>query len=191
MKHIKDILKNIYNFIDNYIIYYIYDKPIDFYRTFRCWYYCEACNPYYWKLIWYTTFHNRPWDSYYIWELLEMYIKKSNYYFTHNKLLISDSRKKNILKWQTLAINLLHIINNEHELWDWDFNKKGYDAYKCLVYVNTKNVKRFAQRGYDYENNKSIKCYEYMIKEPHYLYIIKAKKLLLHILDTYSDEWYD
>lgn len=184
IKFIKDIW-------EDYIVWYLYDKPKDIFKTIRCWYYCDAKNPWHWKLVWYTMFHNRPWDSCYIWELLELYIKKSNYYFTHCPLMISEGRKKSVLRWQNTALNLLHIINNEQDYWNWDFSKKGFEAYSCNIYVNTKNVQRFAQRGADYETGKCVQCYEYMLREPHELYIEKAKKLLLRIIDEYSGEWWD
>ena len=182
------MIKNIWK---NYIVWYLYDKPKDIYKIIRCWYYCDAKNPWHWKLVWFTLFHCRPWDSCYMWKLIELQIKKSNYYFIHNNVMISEGRENSVLKWQNIALNLLHIINNEHELWDWHFGKKGFDAYSCKIYVNTKNVKRFAQRGVDYESGKIIPCYEYMLKEPHELYVEKAKRLLTRILYRYSSEWWD
>lgn len=181
-------IKNIW---EDYIVWYCYDKPKDIYKTIRCWYYCDALNPWHWKLVWYTMFHNRPWASEYIYELIELHIKKSNYYFTHRNIMSSEGRLNNILRWQKIALNLLHIINNEGEYWEWDFNKKGFDAYSCKVYVNTKNVKRFAVKGTDYETMKTVECYEYMLKEPHELYVEKARKLFIKILSRYSGEWWD
>ena len=181
-----NFIKTIWN---DYIVWYLYDKPKDIYKTIRCWYQCDAKNPWHWKLVWYTLFHNRPWSSEYMWELIELYIKKSNYYFTHCTILIREDRLNNILRWQKIALSLLYIINNENILWEWDFTNK---QYKCLlINVNLKNAKRFAVKITDYETMKTVNCYEYMLREPHELYIEKARHLLLNILDRYSGEWWD
>ena len=122
---------------------------------------------------------------FYIYELLQIQIKKSNYYFKNVKTYIDKDHKNLIIKWQNIAINLLDIILDKKELYTEDIQ------YNCLINVNTKNVKRFAVNGYDFTINKIIPCYKYMEEYPHELYIEKARRLLFKILNLHSSEWWD
>lgn len=186
-----------FDWIDDNIFWYIYDKPKDWYKTVRCWFYIDALNPYTWKLVWYNIFHNRPWDMCYTYELLSLQINKSLYYFQNRATFLSSLHRESIIKWQKIALSLLDILNNEYKLYDMvpeDENADAWDkhTYKCLINVNTKNAERFAERGVDYEHpTKTIKCWEYMLNQPHELYIVKARHLLYRILNEYSGEWWD
>lgn len=155
---------------------------IKFYNHFKSWYNVNGRNPYYWKLIWFSIFEAKPWDIY---ELLQIQIKKSNYYFKNVKTYIDKDHKNLIIKWQNIAINLLDVILDKKELYTVDIQ------YNCLVNVNTKNVKRFAVNGYDFAINKIIPCYKYMEEYPHELYIEKARRLLFKILNLHSSKWWD
>lgn len=165
---------------------------IKFYNHFKSWYNVNGRNPYYWKLIWFSIFEAKPWDMFYIYELLQIQIKKSNYYFKNVKTYINEDHKNLIIKWQNIAINLLDIILDKKELHTVDNKLYTEDIqYNCLVNVNTKNVKRFAVNGYDFAINKIIPCYKYMEEYPHELYIEKARRLLFKILNLHSSEWWD
>lgn len=178
---LKEVISNIWDEIK----YYVYWIPIDKYKTIRHWWICNGTNPYHWKLIWYTIFHQYGWDNSFNWEVLRLCILKSRYYFQHHQY-ISQEHIDYTIRWQTTAINLLDIILEKKNLWDYE-----YTYYKCLVNVNMRNMDRFAYRGVDYETGKiykTTKCYEL---EPHELYKEKARKLLLRILDEHSIHWWD
>lgn len=190
-------------FWDWYIVWYFVDKPKDIYKTIRHWWRCNGCNPYHWKMLWFTMFHHYGWDNSFCWELLRFHIQKSNYYFSRNLGLISEKHRSHILMWQRIAIGLLNIILEKRKLWeitkredtkiDLDGDVLGgleYD-YKCLVYVNTRNLHRFGTWYTDYETGEITKNNKYMENEPHELYIEKARQLLLKIMDRYANSWWD
>ena len=165
------------------LVYYTIYKPMEIYRSIKHWWKCNGQNPYHWKLVWYCMFHHYSWDNSFNWQITKLYIQKSRKYFETHRYA-SERRVADIIKWQTICINLLDIILENREIWDWDDN-----GYKCLVKVNMRNTTRFAYRCTDYRTGKivmSIASYEL---EPHELYMAKARRLLLRILDEKSDEW--
>ncbi len=164
-------------------------------KKFRRWYNISAKNPWYWKHIWWSMFSSQPCDNHYIFESLYYQIQYSRWYFSNNKIYISQNHVDRILYWQKIAISLLENILQKKELYkiDYDAVKNRQDPYVCLVNVNTRNSKRFSTIGVDYEiePNKIHWYHKYMEHEPHELYIQKAKYLLCRILNTYSHEWWD
>lgn len=174
---------------DWYIVWYLRDKPKDVYKTIRHWWKCNGQNPYHWKLIWYAAFHHYGWDNSFNWEILQLCIKKSHYYFERHRY-ISDMHLSRILMWQKIAIGLLDIILEKREMWTMNC-EEPHPYYQCLVYVNQKNIERFKATGVDYQSGKIITGIEQFKREPHELYKEKARQLLLAILDRYSTEWWD
>lgn len=196
-------MNKIYKWILDNIIWNILDKPITRYKEFKCWLYCDAMNPYHWKLVKYCLFNNRPWSDYYAFEVLKIQLQKQLYYFDNVAYLISDKRKSEVIKYLNLAIKLIDILNENITLWDYEIGEYSNindlfknSKYTCKVYVNTRNYERFALMAYDYSNTtgtitKLVKCDKYLLDEPHELYKLKAKNLLLHILYDKSDLWWD
>lgn len=177
---------------DEYVVWYLYDIPKDKYKTIRHWYYCNATNPYHWKLVWHSMFHNYPWDRSFSLKLQYCWLQKSHYYFSKRCNWICQEHKDLIIKWQQIAINLLEIVLEKRELYDYDITKPSHkEAYKCLVYVNMKNAKRFADNCYSHDYKTFSKSYEYFNIEQHELYKAKALKLYYKILDQYSSIWWD
>lgn len=194
---LKERLKYIW---DWYIVWYLKDKPVDIYKTIRHWWKCNGQNPYHWKLIWYTAFHHYGWDNDFNWEVIRLCILKSHYYFERHQY-ISDTHLKHILMWQKIAIGLLDIILEKREMWTMEHYEDSKledvspqffkSVYKCLVKVNQRNMNRFPHEAMDYNTGKRFFTVQHYKEQPHELYIEKARKLMITILDRYSTEWWD
>lgn len=185
---LKERLEYIWDWI---IVWYLRDKPKDIYKTIRHWWYCNGKNPYHWKLVYYSMFHHYGWNNSFNWEVIRLCILKSKYYFERNThTFISLGHLNQILRWQQIAINLLDIILEKREMWKM-IGDGEISQYKCLIYVNQKNIKRFAVQVTNFETGEIYQITKYLETEPHELYREKAKKLLLRLLDTYANDWWD
>ena len=74
-------------------------------------------------------------------------------------------------------INLISTENGDYEMKPTDDFK-----YRCLVNVNTKNIDRFVT---------DKKSQYYYLKNPHELYLRKAKYLYHKIRYEHDGEWWD
>lgn len=194
-------MEKIQEYWDDYVVWYLWDKPKDVYKTIRHWWWVNGSNPWTWKLIWFNLFHNQPWDYYFMWKSLWYQLNKQYYYFSHTKAFtLDDEHRSRILSKIGLCIKLLNPILNDSKLWamvpkdNVDETDPYYRKveYKCLINVNTKNAERFAQHGVDINNPaKLVRCWEYFLKEPHELYLEKARQLVLRIISEHSGKWWD
>lgn len=92
------MLDKIKEWIGDNIIWYIWDKPKDYYRTVRHWWRCCGRNPWHWKGVWHSMFHSYPWDYIFFWDEQYYWIKKSQWYFENTEQIISDVHLNEIKK---------------------------------------------------------------------------------------------
>lgn len=150
------------------------------------WWRINAKNPYHWKLVWYTLLQHYPFESNYNYEVLQLCLKKSIYYFENANLYIHTNHINRNLMWMKIAVGLLDIILEKRSLYYYTNHK-----YKCEVYVNQKNKDRYAILCTDYVLGKVRKSTRMYDKYPHELYKEKALVLLMRILQTYGKDWWD
>lgn len=171
------------------LVWYAYYKPIQFYKALRGWWYCNGSNPYYWKHLAYCAFKADHWDAHFILESEYYWISKSLYFFKNKCNWISDEHRADIIKWQTIALNLLDIICERKEYWAFDNEKKCTICYK---YVNRHNAHRFAARvpHFPIVNHTTWSTEAYKVDDFE-LYKAKAFNLYCRIIKEYSTYWWD
>lgn len=191
---------SIKEFVEDNIVYYIWDVPIRWYRSIRYWIIVCGCNPFYWKQLKYTLNQNAPWDQYYFYELQYMWLKKSIYYFENHCKYIDDAHIKYIVDKQQFAIKMLDIYLEKINLWEFveipnaDTTLPWYQTheYKCIPYVNLRNKHRFKYLAVNFENPTNIQFIDAMYeKEQHELYKRKALNIYNKIITKYADSWWD
>ena len=85
----------ILDWIDDYIVWYIWDKPKSTYKTIKYCFYCNWNKEHY-RLV-KRAFTSYPWDYYFMYELMEYQIDKQIRWFIlelliqYSYILISDS----------------------------------------------------------------------------------------------------
>lgn len=146
------------------------------FNTFVCWFNLNVKNPYTWKLMYYSIFKTYPFDYSYIYIILKLKIQQSNYYFKHHCKYLDNDYINRIVKYQDICISLIDIMVDDKGIYKLLDNGK----WECLVYVNTKNYKRFVK--YNVFNDELYK---------DDLYKQKATYLLSKILCEKSIEWWD
>lgn len=156
------------------------------YGDVKAWWYCDAKNPYHWKLVWYTLTHHFPFEDYYTYEVLQLCLKKSIYYFETAPHDIHQNHIDKTLMWLRISDGLLDIILEKREIWSYTNHR-----YKCLVKLNQKNMNRYQQTITDYITGKVTQSTRMYETTPHCLYKQKALVLLMRILQTYSKDWWD
>lgn len=167
------------NFFDS-LYYYFITCPKDYWNKFRTWFVCNGKNKYSWKLAKYDIFNSYPWDEIYMFKSLKLQIEKSRHYFINKAKYASEERKKEIIRYQTIAIKLLHILINTSEL--YVITKDGkYQVPSFVSYANIQNVNRFTNNN---DRKRILKQY------PDELYILKARKLFYKIMDEKSCDWW-
>lgn len=205
-------MKNIKDIWEDYIVWYLWDKPKDIYKTIRHWWWCNGSNPWHWKMVWYDMFHHYGWDNSFMYEHLYREINKTKYYFEKKCCILSEESIAERVRWMNIALSLLEIITEKRNLFEMVADE-GTDGmaetekldngcyrlvktnvhYVSLVKVNMKNKDRFPQRCYDWNTNKvsfSTDCYRPNESDDE-LYKRKAQVLLLRILQDYATDWWD
>ena len=146
---------------------------------------------------------SQPWDYLFLLEMELEYLKYMKKYF--NKSIFWEVIHIRELDW---AIKILDsYLHKQYFHFDYpDFNEntkvsiidngklnlsalKG--EYKCDVYVNTKNVKRFFQKSAQYSDEAYDKLINYILEQPHELYIVKLWNLYSKIRTRFTQYWYD
>lgn len=195
--------------IDNYILYYVWQVPYDTYKSIRTWLYCNT-NKYHWRLV-SRAYHAYPWDFGYLLDIEYAQLDKMMYWFTHHQLMC-DEQYEHILKYLGLAKRLLGIIINETDLYHYDGKcefvpgkhgedgewidlPKGTDAE---LYRFDKGTSKYVYDGPDF-NMKNCsrfmgeKCFKRAMERGylHEMYIAKCKHLYYYIRERYTVEWWD
>jgi hypothetical protein len=200
------------DWIDDNILWYVWDKPRDIYLTVRHWFYCNF-NRYHWRLV-KTAFKSYPWDGSFLLELEECQIDKQLHWFSHHQTMV-DEQYNEIMRSLKWAKHCIHTLNNEHELYHYDgemlsipqikdpssgewvddpgnedaeLHRLDFTNHRYVYdgpYVNRRNAIRFM--------DKDQKESETYLKNVHDsdLYVRKARYLYYLIRERYTDLWWD
>jgi len=177
----------ILNWIDDYIVWYVWDKPKSTYKTIKYWFYCNWNKEHY-RLV-KRAFTSYPWDYYFMYELMEYQIDKQIRWFNkHNNFEHGDTDVVRPLKWAKYCV---HTMINDTELYDYDIeqHKSIYTGPR----VNYRNIKRFHEEFHaDFRGKPTFdQVIEYYKNYPEQYYILKCRHLLFKILKQYSFRWWD
>ena len=147
------------------------------------------------------SFVGYPFDHAYLTRIEEYKLKEMLEYHKNRSVVpLEDGTRNEIVSSLELACKLIHMINNEDELYDYDgddnvamFVKKDGDdnlyelnpernmTYVCNVKVNTNNASRFCRKD-------QIQIYT---KYKHELYLLKVKHVYYMLREMYTDLWWD
>lgn len=183
-KHIKEKLVD----IKDDIIWYIWYKPCDIYKTIRHW--LRVCCRFktHWHFVNYAMFHCHPWDYSYFLNIQYEWLKKSQEYFNHYNYC-SEDKKNEINRYQRICIGLLEIMLDKREYWDYDIENK---KVIMKIPVNLKNKHRFPYSGINPETGKTVwNCTDIYEHNPDEYYKYKAKYLYFKILLEHAESWWD
>ena len=190
------------DWIDDNILWYIWDKPKSAYRTVYHWLYCNF-NKYHWRLI-KQAFVTYPWDGGFILELEERQIDKQLHWFKHHQLMV-DEQYNEIMRSLKWAKHCIHVLNNETDYFHFDGNveygpvKQVGDSNMGLSeiktdkliyrydgpYVNKRNAKRFLNKALLESNIFKSGNYD------HEYYMAKARHIYYKVRERYTDYWWD
>lgn len=190
------------DWIDDNILWYIWDKPKSAYRTVYHWFYCNF-NKYHWRLI-KQAFVTYPWDGGFILELEERQIDKQLHWFKHHQLMV-DEQYNEIMRSLKWAKHCIHVLNNETDYFHYDGNVEygpvkqvgnsnmGLSEIKTdkLIYrydgpyVNKRNAKRFLNKALLESNIFKSGNYD------HEYYMAKARHIYYKVRERYTDYWWD
>jgi len=189
--------------IDDYILWYVYSKPKSAYYSVRGWFRSNF-NKYHWRLV-KQAFLSNPWDGFYLLELEELQIDKQIHWFDHHQNMI-DEQYNEIVRSLRWAKHCIHIMNNETDYFHFDGGvedgetKPVGDNSKFALreikldnlvyrydgpYLNKRNAKRFLNNSVlesDFFKNGNY---------DHEYYIAKARHLYYKIREKYTDYWWD
>ena len=188
--------------IDDYILWYIYDKPRSFYRSVKHWFYCNF-NKYHWRLV-KQAFLTYPWDGLFVLELEELQIDKQIHWFEHHQYMV-DEQYNEIMRSLKWAKHCIHVMNNETDYFHYDgkvesepvvqedgsrfgLSKMNFDnLIYCYdgPYVNKRNASRFLSKSLIESNVFKSGNYD------HEYYMAKARHLYYKIREKYTDYWWD
>jgi hypothetical protein len=168
------------------LVWYVYDKPMDIYKTVRHWIY--TCGRYksHWKFAFDAMFHNYPWDFSYFYNIQYDWIKKSYDYFKTNSYC-SEDKTNSVLKYQKICLGLLEIINEKREFWSYDLEKKEVVMH---IPFNLRNKDRFPALYRDYNGRQFLSSKNHD-RFPEEYYKTKAQYLYYKIISERISEWWD
>jgi hypothetical protein len=122
-------------------------------------------------------------------KLIECQIDKQIRWFEkHNIIEHADERILRPLKW---VKHCIHVINNDTELYEYDFktHKKTYKGPK----VNYRNMKRYVNfaksRFYNKPTNEFL--FKYWKDYPEEYYLLKCKYIMYKTMFYYEEGWWD
>lgn len=179
----------ILDWIDDNIVWYIYDKPKNLFKTIRYWFYCNW-NKEHWRLV-KSTFVSYPWDSYFMYHTLECYIDQQLRWFNKHKLVENvDEEIVRPLRW---AKHCVHVLNNDTDLYEYDIFEDSNRKYKYLgPYLNYKTLDRYLKIDNLFKSHEDMEYIRnFYIKHPDEYYMLKCKYMLYRILWQYSGRWWD
>lgn len=141
-----------------------------------------------------TVFYGHPFDFSYMLQVELDYMKYMKRYFDNSRFTDKSMRE---LNW---AINILQLfLDDDYYHYHFDRPKKQDDGtfifdkgtYKCDVYVNTKNIKRFITKYPNETEEAYNNALQYILEHPHELYKAKLWHLYNVIRERYMQTWWD
>ena len=204
------------DWIDDHIIFYVWTKPYDIYKSVRHWFYCNW-NSYHWRLI-KAAFLAHPWDYGFILELEECQLDKQIHWFKHHQLMV-DEQYNEINRTLRGAKHCLHTMRNDtdlfhydgtfdfiaqkwqtnddgkRELVDADENEEDNGLYRLdgtnshYVYDGPYVNRRNALRFFSRETVESDFFKNGNME--HEIYVTKCKHLYYLIRERYTELWWD
>lgn len=192
-------MNNIKEWIDDNIIWYIWDKPIHIYKEIRHWFKLCVCNKYYWKQLKMHTFNCFPYDECYFFEGQYQWLNYAIDYFENQCWILTQKSIDFKLKYMKLAKRMLEIYMEKDQLFKFEEEldaPKDAPYYKkikhiCIPYVNMRNRKRFPYLAGDYETCKMKFIDNMYDTHAEELYRRKALHIYNMIVQRYSDCWWD
>ena len=175
------------DWIDDNILWYVWEKPKSAFKTVRYWFYCNWNKEHY-RLV-KQAFTSYPWDYYFMYELMECQIDKQIRWFEKHKLVENvDTDILRPLKW---AKHCIHNMMNDVDLYTYDYEShtKTYVGPR----INYKNFEIYYKdcKG-DFRGGATMEqVKEFYEKFPEEYYILKCRKVLFDILKQYSYRWWD
>ena len=176
-----------FDWIDDHVLYYIWDRPKSVYKTIRHWFYCNW-NKEHWRLM-KTAFMTYPWDYGYTDTLMECQIDKQIGWFEKHHLVEGwDVDILRPLKWAKYCI---HAINNETDLYTYDITE--HKITYLGPRLNYGNLERYADlfkcRFSGSATIDDIK--RFYLDHPEEYCLLKCRYILHKILLQYSHKWWD
>ena len=127
------------DWIDDHIMWYVYTKPREYYRTVRHWFYCNF-NKYHWALL-KQAWCSYPWDGGFILQLEECQIDKQLHWFEHHQTMV-DEQYNEIMRSLRWAKHCIHVMNNECDYFHYDGESKMIPQ-KYVTNEEGKRVSRY------------------------------------------------
>lgn len=202
--------------IDDNILYWLIDKPMDVYKTVRHWFYCNW-NKEHARLVW-AAWNSYGWDQNFILNLEELQIDKYLKWFSNHQLMVNEQYNE-IMKSLRWAKHCIHVMVTEGDDYfeysgDMKFHPVSKDAKSGEMvdtddenaelhrldlsemeyhykgpYVNIRNWKRFYGKGERWEDDE--KQEKHLTSRPHQLYVQKCTHLYYMIRERYTELWWD
>lgn len=184
------------NWIDDNIIYYIYDTPRYYIQNIRSWF-RNNWNIYHWKTV-KCAILSYPWDGGFITELEEAKINEAYHFFKNNQTL-NDEEYHIIMRSLGWAKNLIKYVNdNGSSMFTLTGEVETIPKENGLteirqgtlkkIYTGPRVNKRNASR---FLNNAQLNSEYFMNECLEDIYVIKAKALYYKIRNEYTDRWWD
>ena len=203
------------DWIDDHIMWYVYTKPREYYRTVRHWFYCNF-NKYHWALL-KQAWCSHPWDGGFILQLEERQIDKQIHWFEHHQTMV-DEQYNEIMRSLRWAKHCIHVMNNECDYFHYDGESKmipqkyvtNEEGKRVLVDTDNEDDAEL----YRYDNSGSQYVYDgprlnkrnarrFMNKQTvendyfkegnmdHDYYIAKCRHIYYLVRERYTDYWWD
>jgi len=177
------------DWIDDNIVWYIYDKPKHFYRGVKQWFHSNW-NKEFWNLV-KCVFTSHPWDNYYFDAIQLAHINRMIGWFDKHQIV--ENHETDIdrpLRWVRHCLNVQ--MNDNYLL---KYIPEAKDIMDRFVYIgpklNYKNARRFINRTQFHDPVNFDEVIEFYKKNPEEYYKLKAKYLYHKILLHYEDRWWD
>lgn len=168
-------------------------------RTISSWFRTNW-NREHFKVVW-EALSGFPWDYYYYTRLEIAKLEEMIAYHKKSRIVV-ESERNYMVFWLTMAKRMLEIMSSPNDLVEYEgkikfdpvtiddeelkgeyFELNGEDLKRNLkVYVNTKNVDRFAA-------NEAER--DFLLRFPEELYARKAKALYAGIWKMHLETWWD
>lgn len=190
-------------FIDDYIIWYCYDKPRDIYKSIRCW--CRLClKKRHWNIV-KKAILGYPFDNYYLYDIEYAKICEMYDYFLHSDIVHPDPKNHDIVRTLRWCKRMMEIFMKDDH-WhtegsiDFEYTTKTDIKIICDVKVNTRNARRYICEDlypfYKYNDTTSYDEYiegrvKNLNKYPAELYRLKAKVLYHRLRMKCEEYWWD
>ena len=174
------------DWIDDHIIWYIWDTPKSWFKTIRYWFYCNW-NMEHWRLV-KSAIVSYPWDYYFMNKTMECYIDQQLRWF--NKHHEIEGWQEDVVRPMMWAKHCIHTINNEHELSDYDYETHTHKYIGPRV--NYRNVMRYIKIQNDFAKTCKVEeILDFYQSYPEEYYKLKCEYIFHKILLQYCGGWWD